>query len=74
MEKNRISSSKMISDNKNHRVILSLKFERLKFFFCKLQPTESDSESLALLLLKIIVNLLVCLEVFLVSSSGHRDT
>ena len=72
MEKNRISSSKMISDNKNHRVILSLKFERLKLFF--LQPTESDSESLALLLLKIIVNLLVCLEVFLVSSSGHRDT
>ena len=33
MEKNRISSSKMISDNKNHRVILSLKFERLKYFF-----------------------------------------
>ena len=62
----------MISDNKNHRVILSLKFERLILFF--LQPTESDSELLALLLLKIIVNLLVCLEVFLVSSSGHRDT
>ena len=72
MEKNRISSSKMISDYKNHRVILSLKFERLILFY--LQPTESDSESLALLLLKINVNLLVCLEVFLVSSSGHRDT
>ena len=72
MEKNRISTSKMISDNKNHRVILSLKFERLNLFF--LHPIESDSELLALLLLKINVNLLVCLEVFLVSSSGHRDT